>query len=239
MERHIIFYDLTKKDPVHAWVMNAWKSRLVLNFLELEYETRFLDFPDVESTLMDLGLPPSAQGQRYAVPAITILSPDTSEPVHAMGEGTSKDEVAAALQALVQEKKLYLESPELEEVTSFTHQIMETLRPIWMPAMLALLTPRSAERFSSRKLALAREKADQEEAWKIASGYFQRLGEVLKRHEGPFVLGDRVSYADFIIVAQLQFLRVADMSIYDRFVIELPGLKELYERCRPWTVRDT
>ena len=46
------------------------------------------------------------------------------------------------------------------------------------------------------------------------------------------------SFADFVIVASLQFFRVSKESIYKRAVAEVPELSTLYEARSEWTKRD-
>lgn len=47
-----------------------------------------------------------------------------------------------------------------------------------------------------------------------------------------------VSYADFVIVAALHFMKRADEKIYERAIQIEPALTELYEASQEWLKRD-
>lgn len=46
------------------------------------------------------------------------------------------------------------------------------------------------------------------------------------------------SYADFVIVACLQFLKVIDENLYRRFVSVDPVIEKLYDASKPWLERN-
>lgn len=56
--------------------------------------------------------------------------------------------------------------------------------------------------------------------------------------EGPFVLGSRVSYADFVVVALLECLKRVDRPGWERLMRFDPSFKELHEACEEWLKRD-
>ncbi len=55
-----------------------------------------------------------------------------------------------------------------------------------MPALLALLTRRSAEKSSSPKLGIAREKGDDEAAWDAAGNQLRDLRDALREKDAVF-----------------------------------------------------
>lgn len=73
------------------------------------------------------------------------------------------------------------------------------------------------------------------ESWKSIDEDLRSLGELIMkaRGDGPFVLGKQVSYIDFFITGFLEFGRVADQSVFERFR-KYPGFIEIYEACRPF-----
>lgn len=43
----VTLYDLPSKDPCRTWSLNPWKTRLILNYKEIEYDTEWTEYPDV------------------------------------------------------------------------------------------------------------------------------------------------------------------------------------------------
>ena len=52
------------------------------------------------------------------------------------------------------------------------------------------------------------------------------------------MLGEEVSYADFVMVGYLQMVRRVDEELFARIGAEGPALKRLYEACAVWLERD-
>ena len=52
------------------------------------------------------------------------------------------------------------------------------------------------------------------------------------------LIGDTVSYADFVIVGFLQFCKRIDQSYYDRVVEVDPAFGRLYDASKEWLARD-
>lgn len=48
-----------------------------------------------------------------------------------------------------------------------------------------------------------------------------------------------MSYADFVIVSFLEFLKVVDQEFFDRIVKVEPAFGKLYEACEPWLKRNS
>lgn len=47
-----------------------------------------------------------------------------------------------------------------------------------------------------------------------------------------------VSYADFVIVGALHFMKRADENIYERAIHIEPALKVVYDASQEWLIRD-
>lgn len=80
-----------------------------------------------------------------------------------------------------------------------------------------------------------------EKAWEGAEKGIKELSELLKLHSsGPYFLGEEVSYADFVVVAWLQFLQRIDKGgLFERFVTyDREGFLGLFEACAQWLDRD-
>ncbi|THU85873.1 hypothetical protein K435DRAFT_868862 [Dendrothele bispora CBS 962.96] len=72
-ENTLIFYDIPSK--MGAWSPNTWKTRYTLNFKGIPFKTVWVEYPDIEKTLKDLGIAASAtildgKTPHYTLPAI-------------------------------------------------------------------------------------------------------------------------------------------------------------------------
>lgn len=75
--------------------------------------------------------------------------------------------------------------------------------------------------------------------WEEVRPVLEEIGSVLREKGGPFVLGEEVSYADFILVGGMQFLRRTEERYYQGFVAADEAFGRLFEACRPWLEKDT
>ncbi|KAF8994799.1 hypothetical protein BDQ17DRAFT_1524749 [Cyathus striatus] len=70
----ITFYDIHSTAPKTAWSLMVWKIRYILNYKNLPYKTIYLEYPDIETTSKNLGIPPTATkvdgSPYYTLPAI-------------------------------------------------------------------------------------------------------------------------------------------------------------------------
>lgn len=76
-----------------------------------------------------------------------------------------------------------------------------------------------------------------ENAWKAAEPGFAALKEFLasnKKDRGPFILGSRPCYGDFIIAAMLESVRVVGDGLFEKFVSYDQQLTELHAACSRW-----
>ncbi|KAJ3548107.1 hypothetical protein NMY22_g1395 [Coprinellus aureogranulatus] len=70
----LTFFDIPCKTLSRAWSPNTWKVRYYLNYHRIPYRTQWVELPNVESTCISLGIPPSktnANGKNtYTLPAV-------------------------------------------------------------------------------------------------------------------------------------------------------------------------
>lgn len=89
-------------------------------------------------------------------------------------------------------------------------------------------------------LKLSELEKGEEQMWKDAEPMLKEIGAVLRENEGgPFVLGEEISYADFVLVGMMQFLQRLGDGIYERLVGVEPVFGRLYEACKGLVERDT
>ena len=98
------------------------------------------------------------------------------------------------------------------------------------------------ERFGMPLDQLEKEKGG-EQAWEAAKPGLVELVEFVKeqkRDEGPFLLGSKVCYGDFLIASMMEALRRIGDDLYEK-IIKLSGddsLQKLHETCQKWMKDD-
>lgn len=70
-----------------------------------------------------------------------------------------------------------------------------------------------------------------EGAWDQAGPGLDELDAMFKDNEGPFVLGSKISYADFVVLAMLEGFRRVGGDLYERIVDGREGLQGVWEGC--------
>ncbi|KAJ5620761.1 hypothetical protein N7510_004745 [Penicillium lagena] len=236
-EPEIVLYDLACNQNV-CFSPVVWRIRLMLNYKHVPYKTIFLEFPDIEPTLKGLGVEPSKPAIKYTVPTILHVPSNTymmdSVPISQFIESTYPD-------------------PPVPLTSELGHEIETKARTVISPAFrnsvlpreINIISPRAQEYFRrAREAELGHPIEDlldtdeEEQAWSAVREDMRALGELMMTHkaDGPFILGARPSYADFFIAGTLQFSRVVDEGLFQRFMA-FPGFKDVYEACVPFMAR--
>ncbi|TVY25310.1 hypothetical protein LHYA1_G005422 [Lachnellula hyalina] len=59
----LTLYDLPSKGHCRCWSLNPWKTRLALNFKNIDYKTEWIEYPDIASRLSPQSVPPTSTPQ--------------------------------------------------------------------------------------------------------------------------------------------------------------------------------
>ncbi|KNG83836.1 hypothetical protein ANOM_007356 [Aspergillus nomiae NRRL 13137] len=188
----IILYDIASGPPVRCFASNPWKARYSLNFKRVSYRTEWVDLPEVASTRKALGVPPSRTFSNgspfYTLPIIE--DPSTGERV-----GDSFD-IALYLE------KAYPDAPQLFPRSSLGLHASFNAHVDALFSRFAILffhgMPLNPETAEARRIIL--------EGFKSA---LAELAKIYNYTEGPFLEGNTVSYADFIVGGWLQFAKAS------------------------------
>ncbi|KAJ5580202.1 uncharacterized protein N7459_006187 [Penicillium hispanicum] len=234
----IVLYDLACTKGL-CFSPVVWRIRLMLNYKRIPYRTVFLEFPDIEPTLKDLGLVPgdSAPGlnPKYKVPAIQHVPTDTfimeSAPI------------AQFLELTYPDQPVPLTSDLGREIEAKSRAVVGAVfRTSLMPREIGILSPRAQEYFRrTRESSLGHRLEDlldsevEEQSWRTAEEGVSAVVELLQTHraDGPFVLGARPTYTDFFIAGSLQSARMVDEGVFQR-IFKYPGFQDIYEACLPY-----
>ena len=212
-------------------------ARLALNYKGIDYETMWLEYPDVAPTLKSFGLSPNSEGMPYTIPAVQL--PDGTYMMDSR-------KIATELEHRYPSPSLRLDSPILKKVEGLIPRLTGPLVGVFMPKVPpALLNPPSAEYFErtravryGKTLSEMGRDSDEEKAWAQVEPLLKEMGDILKAEGGPFALGQTVSYTDFVIVSLLQYSKRVDEAIYERAVAIEPTLRMVYDASEQWLKRD-
>lgn len=212
-------------------------ARLFLNYKGIDYETKWVEYPDVAPTMKSFGLSPNSEGTLYTIPAVQL--PDGTYMMDSR-------EIATELEHRYPSPSLRLDSPVLKKVEGLITRLREPLVGVFIPKVPAgLLNPPSAEYFErtraerfGKSLSEMGRDSDKEKAWAQFEPLLKEMGDILKAEGGPFALGKTVSYTDFVIVSLLQYSKRVDEAIYERAVAIEPSLRIVYDASKQWLERD-
>ncbi|CZR69457.1 uncharacterized protein PAC_19357 [Phialocephala subalpina] len=235
----LILYDLPSKDPRQCWSYNPWKTRLVLNYKKLDYKTVWTEYPDIEPTLKDqsaplLSSPPYTHTRTLQRPT----KPTGTNSLHNAGHITHGRVARLVLNyKKLDYKTVWTEYPDIEPTLKDQSAPLLSSPPYTHTRTLQRPTKPTGTNSLHNLLQLKNEIGG-EEAWMEALPGIKALGELLGKNGGPFVEGDTPSYADFVTVGWLQFLKVIEEDYYQRLVKVDPAIGKLYDASKPWLERN-
>lgn len=155
--------------------------------------------------------------------------------------------IAHFLEAIYPRRMLTLSSPLGSEIIAQTRAISgAAYRASITPRETHVLCPRSQAYFRrTREAALGHPLEElldletEDEVWAAAEAGMGPVGELMKTHrvEGPFILGAKPSWDDFVIVGSVLTARVVEMGVFER-LLGFPGYAELYEACKPLMAKE-
>ncbi|KAH7114486.1 glutathione S-transferase-like protein [Dendryphion nanum] len=230
----VILYDIPTKAPTKAWSLNPWKTRLVLNYKVIDYKTEWVEYPDLKTTFKDLGLPPNDKNDpEYYM--------DYTSPAVKFEDGTlvmNSWKIAPEIEKRYPSPSLHLDEPVNVQVRDNVEELLQTLTANVIPKIATnVLTEPSKLYFERTRaemsgLALDRWEAERggEKCWNEVKKPAQETAELLRKNE--------VSYADFIFVSFLHFLKCLGENYFERFVSLDPAFANVYDASEKWLKRD-
>lgn len=209
----ITLFDIPSKVPGKAWSPTTYRARMSLNYKGVAYETKWIEYPDIEETLKSIGgLPTSKKDDGtdyYTLPA--IFDSSTGAVV------TDSLKIADYLDAQYpapEYPRLIPEGCRAAVQLVLDHDIYKTLLlPLLVLSACKNLNPTSAEFFRrTREVDFKRRLEDispmgekRENDWVKAKEAFSRLAAVYEMNgKGKeFFFGDVFSFMDMIIIGRL------------------------------------
>ncbi|KKA28240.1 hypothetical protein TD95_002432 [Thielaviopsis punctulata] len=239
----VTLFDLNSRPPRKTWSPNPWKTRLILNYKGIDYETEFLEYPEVKPRL-EAHLPPG-NDPHYPAPTYTIPTVKFPDGTYLMDSRV----IATELEKRYPSRSLHLDSPYLPRLEALVSVLMSALCPVFIPTVpQAFLNDVSREYWERTRSAmfgmpcaeLGRTKGG-DAMWAAVAPDMQKVTALLQETDGVFFAGGEPGYADFVWVAFLLFFKGMGDDIWRNLMKaagdEEPHLK-LLEACKEWTARD-
>ncbi|EIW79330.1 hypothetical protein CONPUDRAFT_127368 [Coniophora puteana RWD-64-598 SS2] len=246
----IIFYDIPSTLPINAWSPNCWKTRYALNIKGVPYTTEWVEYPDIEALALQIGAAPTGTkddgSPSYTLPIIN--DPNTGKVVSdsfLIAEYLDETYSGGNFNTLFPSNSKPL-------VEAFEGGLVGALSPA-LPLLLSIsapvLNPSSKEYFRRTREAKFGKKLEEFSAlgaprtadWaKAEEGFAQVAGWLAKNGNGPYVLGDTVSYADGVLGAWLIWAKIVtpgqgvkDLSTWqdgrwDKYLKDLEPFSQVY-----------
>ncbi|KAJ5975664.1 hypothetical protein N7481_009371 [Penicillium waksmanii] len=231
------FYDLASRSPDSTWTPNPWKTRLVLNFKGIDYNTRWLEYPEIAPELEN-HLPPNENFPRYTIPAII-----TPEGKYMMDSRP----IAEYLESKHPSPSLHLDSSIVDQVDALWWKYVGAIMPIFLNQVpKRILNDASLEHWYRTRKAFVGMSVEEfeetkggEKAWNEAEPVLRETTALLKQIEGPFFLGETISYADFIWGSVLLFSERIGPDFFEEALKRTGDAQvhlDLLNAVRPWSV---
>ncbi|KAF5317734.1 hypothetical protein D9619_012627 [Psilocybe cf. subviscida] len=191
--------------------------RHTLNYKNIPYKTEWVEYPDIEKRCKELGIRPTTvlpHFTRYTLPAIhdsaTNIYMADSAPIAEYLEKQYPD-TPTVFPNGTQGLQLFFEDS--------INIHLEPLYPFILPEVFHILNPISQE-FYRRTREKAYKKTLEElvlkgeeavDAWAKSKAGFSKVAERYAKcqTQGPFLMGDTVSWADFVLSGDLIWYRCA------------------------------
>jgi hypothetical protein len=205
MSEQTVLYDIPNQLGV-AWNPNPWKSksypslsgamltvsaRMILNYKNVDYKTEWVEYPDLAPKFKAFDIPPNPKdGPGYFT--------DYSSPAIKYADGTYQMDswpIAHELERRYPSPSLHLDDPVVVQIRDQIASVVMPILPLIMPKVASLLNERSKPYFyETREQAMGVplqefEKNPPADCWEKAAGPAKEVGDLLRKHDGPFFLG--------------------------------------------------
>ena len=218
-------------------------ARMVLNFKNMPYRTEWVEYPDISPKFKSLGIPPNPKelnAFEYSIPAMRVSGGECIMDSLA---------IAKALEAMQPQPPLHLDNGYIDRTQGAVGKTLMALAPMAMPRVpVKVLREKSQpyfnetreKRFGMPLSELAKSEKAQN-AWQSADPGVQDMKTLLHEHEeGPYLMGDTVSFADFILAGMWRFIEILDEGgdLFGKMMKADEAFPKHYEACKKWMERD-
>ncbi|KAF7291696.1 GST N-terminal domain-containing protein [Mycena chlorophos] len=216
----IVFYDIPCKTAGATWSPNIWRIRYALNYKQLPYTTVWIEYPDIAALYTEtLKIPPCSTRRDgspyYCLPVIHDPNTDTTisdSPI-----------IAAYLDKTYPDPERALFPPNTHTLQkafrSAYDEITGPMAPFVIPRIADILRAPSEVYFvETRSKSFGKPLREvfptgeeYTEKWEKTKNAFGKIDAWYCAEEsgGPFVMGKKPTFADFVIGGEMQWTRVA------------------------------
>ncbi|KAL4782040.1 hypothetical protein BJX76DRAFT_359290 [Aspergillus varians] len=240
----------TLPGPSKAWSPNTLKTRIALNYKGIPYTQTYVSYPDIAPLLSGLSVPPHPEGTAhtaYTLPAICHPSV-TSNPNGALMNSLP---IARHLEEQFPERPLFPSGNASYALAVAVERIIGgvafAVYTLVLPPVADILDPRGREFYRRTRSAVfgkpfeeigPTDKAEIQEMLTKAKMEMAPIVQMLKGGNGktgPFLEGDKPSYADFILEGYLFWFKTGNEKIWEELVgLEDGEVRALWDACYQW-----
>ncbi|EXJ71766.1 uncharacterized protein A1O5_05576 [Cladophialophora psammophila CBS 110553] len=246
MSQQIILYDLPTRAPRRCWSLNPWKTRMLLNYKRLNYQTVWVEYPDVEALI-------KPHTSSIAVcPRMLTAYPTQSLPFKCLAANGlwTQERLQSVLSSCTPEPALNIATdPYLAEIKDLANRIAKIVSPDFIPKIanrvlgdesLGYWHRTREEWFGGQKLDKVVVEKGGTQVYQEAGPLVMRVTELLVSNPaGPYFQGRVVSYADFIWASLLHFFENLADDSFEMLIGSKPTCHvALLEACRLWLARN-
>ncbi|KAG6873392.1 hypothetical protein C0995_016202 [Termitomyces sp. Mi166 len=235
----VVLYDIVNTKGNECWSPNVWRIRIALNYKQIPYRTKWVEYPDIGKVGKEIGARPTTPSPDGSG-VMLWTCPMIIDPNHLDAEG--KPTVVADSQVIIKYlDEVYPEIKAIPDGTAALHNVWLSfigqnitgkLANLCVPLCPNILPPRSREYFVTTREKwwgpLDKMCPDRPMAWKEVHAGLNKVAGALdanrKRNEAHLhVIPGKLSYADFALVAPLLW---AKSIISDKEFDALKGWNE-------------
>ncbi|TFY71087.1 hypothetical protein EVG20_g1916 [Dentipellis fragilis] len=216
MSQALLLYDIPgTASAAKAWSPNVWKARFGLNIKSIPYKTVWVEYPDIEHVCKTIGAEPT--GTRFGKPVYTlpvIQDPNTgavvadSFKIAAYLDATYPNTISLFPDETKVFQTMFLQTFEDNVIWAILQLVARPMMNQLLPRSLVYWRDGAEKAFGKKVEELAPEGPERDALWKKV---VDSLGAAHKwaseNPAGVFMMGDRVSFADIVIAAELQWLK--------------------------------
>ncbi|KAI9712001.1 MAG: hypothetical protein M1820_001709 [Bogoriella megaspora] len=189
----VTLIDIPTQPTEFCWSPNTWKTRILLNYKGIPYDTEWVEYPDLADKLKGLGIPPNDPDE---------IAPYTAPSVIFKSDGKSFMEsfsIAAEINKRYPNPPLPCDTQIQAKASECIQKLFACVVAELIPRVPSILPPRSAEyfhetrkdRFGMSLEDFANEKGGLK-CWGAAEEPLKQLAGLLKENDsGPFFEGEQ------------------------------------------------
>lgn len=229
----VVVYD-TLSNKGTMWSHHLLRVVLALDYKQIPYSIKSIQYPDFVSTFAATPLQPKADPiEPYETPVLEVHDAD-AEGGSRFYMGTT--DILGALEAMQPERPLLYASPRSVEFRSLFGPAFAPILQSVVGHVPQILPQASVQAFTKKRADRWGKTVEQwiiehptDEALAKASNGLRAVGDWLELTPGPFVHGDAPSYADFTAVSVLLFVKEVGFPDLMQAVLRLhPALERLF-----------